>query len=145
MIKRINTPDELQEIVDILLSKIKDGYYVILLHGELGAGKTTLVKMICKCLGVEDLVSSPTFSIVQEYDSTLSGKIIHMDLYRLERQVDLEQIGFGEYLDSGQLCLIEWPEVGSDYFVMPHIRVDIEVDNSNIRNFKITTHDAVDA
>ncbi|MEO6133171.1 MAG: tRNA (adenosine(37)-N6)-threonylcarbamoyltransferase complex ATPase subunit type 1 TsaE [Saprospiraceae bacterium] len=145
MIKIINTLNELPEIADILLSKIKEGYLVILFHGELGAGKTTLVQLLCKSLGVDELVSSPTFSIIQEYSSTVMGTIIHMDLYRIEKPQELEQIGFAEYLDSGQLCLIEWPEAGSDYFVMPHIRIDIGMENNIIRNFKITTHDTVDA
>lgn len=145
MIIRIDSIDGLSEIVDVLLSLIDEGYSVVLLNGELGAGKTTLVQLLCKRLGVEQQVSSPTFSIIQEYISPVKGPIIHMDLYRLNNPKELEQIGFAEYLDSGQLCIIEWPEVGNDYFVMPYIRVDIGVENNNIRNFKITTHDAVDA
>jgi tRNA threonylcarbamoyladenosine biosynthesis protein TsaE len=145
MIIRIDSIDKLSEIVDILQSLIEERYTVVLLHGELGAGKTTLVQLICKRYGVEQQVSSPTFSIIQEYISPVVGPIIHMDLYRLDKPPELEQIGFAEYLDSGQLCVIEWPQVGNDYFVMPYIRVDISVENNNIRNFKITTHDAVDA
>ncbi|HZV68519.1 MAG TPA: tRNA (adenosine(37)-N6)-threonylcarbamoyltransferase complex ATPase subunit type 1 TsaE [Saprospiraceae bacterium] len=145
MIKRIESIDGLQVIVEDLLTLIDDGYSVVLLYGELGAGKTTLVQLLCDRLGVKERVNSPTFSIIQEYLSPVKDTIIHMDLYRLEKKEELEQIGFAEYLDSGQLCFIEWPETGSDYFVMPYIRVDIGVENNNIRNFKITTHDAVDA
>ena len=145
MIKQVDSIDGLQEIVEDLLALIEDGYSVVLLYGDLGAGKTTLVQLLCERLGAKDRVSSPTFSIIQEYVSPEKGTIVHMDLYRLEKKEELEQIGFAEYLDSGQLCFIEWPEVGSDYFVMPHIRVNIGVENNNIRNFKITTHDSVDA
>ncbi len=145
MILRIDSLDKLSEIVNVLSSIIDQGYSVVLLNGELGAGKTTLAQQLCKSYGVEEQVSSPTFSIIQEYISPVKGAIIHMDLYRLNNPQELEQIGFAEYLDSGQLCIIEWPEVGNDYFVMPNIRVDISVENNNIRNFKITTHDAVDA
>ncbi|MEP6794350.1 MAG: tRNA (adenosine(37)-N6)-threonylcarbamoyltransferase complex ATPase subunit type 1 TsaE [Saprospiraceae bacterium] len=145
MIIGIDSIDKLSEIVDVVHSLIGEGYSVVLLDGELGAGKTTLVQLLCKSYGVEQQVSSPTFSIIQEYISPIKGPIIHMDLYRLDKPQELEQIGFAEYLDSGQLCIIEWPEVGNDYFVMSYIRVDIGVENNNIRNFKITTHDAVDA
>ena len=145
MVLRIKSPDELQEIADILLSIIEKGYSVLLLYGELGSGKTALVQQLCKTLRVAELVSSPTFSIVQEYNSPVKGLIYHMDLYRLEKKSDLGQIGFEDYLDSGYLCFIEWPELGSDYFTMPYIRVDIDVENNNIRNFRITTHDAANA
>jgi tRNA threonylcarbamoyladenosine biosynthesis protein TsaE len=68
-----------------------------------------------------------------------------MDLYRLEKPGDLVQIGLEEYLDSGHLCLIEWPEIAEEYITMAHIRVKIDVENHDIRIFNITTHDAVDA
>lgn len=145
MIIRIDSLDKLSEIVSVVHSLIDEGYSVVLLAGEMGAGKTTLVQFLCKSYGIDQQVSSPTFSIIQEYISPVKGPIFHMDLYRLDKPKELEQIGFAEYLDSGQLCIIEWPEVGNDYFVMPFIRVDISVENNNIRNFKITTHDAVDA
>ncbi|MGB4850428.1 MAG: tRNA (adenosine(37)-N6)-threonylcarbamoyltransferase complex ATPase subunit type 1 TsaE [Saprospiraceae bacterium] len=145
MIFKIESLDGLQDVVNYLISIIENGYSVVLLSGELGSGKTKLVQQLCKSLGVEDNVSSPTFSIIQEYISPVKGPIYHMDLYRLDKPLELEQIGFAEYLDSGQLCIIEWPDVGNDYFVMPYIRVDIGVENNEIRNFKITTHDAVDA
>src|SRR4030095_329137 len=140
-----DSPEDLVKVVTVLLSYIEKGYSVVLLFGELGAGKTTLIQQLCKSLGVKQQVTSPTFSIVQEYLSPLKGPIYHMDLYRLEKKSDLEQIGFGDYVDSGHLCLIEWPALGSDYFVMPYVRVEIEVGNNKIRNFKITTYDAMDA
>jgi tRNA threonylcarbamoyladenosine biosynthesis protein TsaE len=142
---RVDSLERLPEAANALISTIEKGYSVVLLHGELGSGKTTLVQQLCKAFGVEQLVSSPTFSIVQEYTSPSLGLIYHMDLYRLNKRSDLEQIGFAEYLDSGHVCLIEWPELGSDYYVMPYIRVDIDVVNNKIRNLRITTHDAVDA
>ncbi len=145
MIKRISSLDELQDIVDALLSFFEKGYKIVLLFGELGSGKTTLVQQLCKSLGVVENVSSPTFSIIQEYHSPAIGLIYHMDLYRLQSKEELGQIGFAEYLDSGHLCLIEWPELGMEEYKMPYIRVDIDVENNNIRNFKITTHDSVDA
>jgi tRNA threonylcarbamoyladenosine biosynthesis protein TsaE len=129
---------QLQEIVDYVTSILKKGYTVVLLYGDLGSGKTTFVQSLCRSLGVDQAVTSPTFSIIQEY-ITGSEVIYHMDLYRLDQKQDLEQIGFSEYLDSGNLCLIEWPSLGEDQYDMPHIRIDILAEPGNIRNFKITT------
>jgi tRNA threonylcarbamoyladenosine biosynthesis protein TsaE len=83
--------------------------------------------------------------LVNEYFSPALGTIYHMDLYRLEKTEDLVQIGLEEYLDSGHLCLIEWPGIAEPYIVMAHVRVNIIVEANNIRIFNITTHDAVDA
>lgn len=135
----------LEEVVELLADYIGQGYRVILLSGDLGSGKTTLTKALCQRLGVRENISSPTFSLVNEYQSPEEGAIYHMDLYRLEKTDDLVQIGFEEYLESGRICLIEWPELAETYFYMPLIRVDISVESNNIRIFNITTHDAVDA
>jgi|SRR6187399_2098206 len=139
-----DSPGDLVKVVKALLPYIEKEYSVVLFVGDLGAGKTTLIQELCKSLGVDQQVTSPTFSIVQEYLSPSIGAIYHMDLYRLEKKSDLEQIGFGDYLDSGHLCLIEWPALGNDYFVMPYVQVEIDGGNNKIRNFKITTHDAMD-
>ena len=144
MIIRVESLVRLNDVVEAILSKMEEGYSIVLLYGDLGSGKTTLVKKLCLSLGVEQEVTSPTFSMIQEYTSSVKELIYHMDLYRLEKTVDLEHIGFGEYLDSGYPCFIEWPALGNDYYKMPHIRVDINVENNNIRNFKITTYDSVD-
>ncbi|MEO5906363.1 MAG: tRNA (adenosine(37)-N6)-threonylcarbamoyltransferase complex ATPase subunit type 1 TsaE, partial [Saprospiraceae bacterium] len=137
--------DGLAVVVEALTSLVEKDYRIILLEGELGAGKTTLVKALCQEWGVMNPVSSPTFSLVQEYESPGQGTIYHMDFYRLDKIQDLEQIGLDEYLDSGNICLIEWPELGMPYFTMPHVRVVITPEKDNIRNLRITTNDAVDA
>jgi tRNA threonylcarbamoyladenosine biosynthesis protein TsaE len=137
--------DDLSNVTTALKSLLEKEYKIILLQGDLGAGKTTLVQVLCKELGITEPVSSPTFSLVNEYLSPSMGAIYHMDLYRLEKTEDLVQIGLAEYLDSGQLCLIEWPAIAESYFDMPYIRVNIKVEPNNIRIFNITTHDAVDA
>lgn len=141
----VRSLDELEDVVDVLMGYIGAGYKLILLSGDLGSGKTTLTKALCIRLGVNESISSPTFSLVNEYQSPLAGTVYHMDLYRLEKTEDLVQIGIEEYLDSGQLCIIEWPEIAEKYFYQPTIRVNISVENNNIRIFNITTHDAVDA
>jgi tRNA threonylcarbamoyladenosine biosynthesis protein TsaE len=87
---------------------------IVACHGDLGAGKTTLIKAICRQLGVTHEMSSPTFAIVNEYAGT--SPIYHFDLYRLEKEEELDGIGFEEYLDSGNWCFIEWPELAVDRF-----------------------------
>jgi len=141
----VKSIEELGEVVSFLIQQIKEGYKIVLLSGDLGSGKTTLTKAICDQLDVKEPVSSPTFSLVNEYFSPVFGTIYHMDLYRLEKADDLVQIGLEEYLDSGQPCLIEWPGIAEPYIMMPHLRVNIRVETDNIRIFNITTHDAVDA
>ena len=93
---------------------------VILISREMGAGKTTLIKQILVDLNVIDNVSSPTFSIINEYKTKTEDLIYHMDLYRIDKIEELDGIGFFEYLESGNLCLIEWGEkientIGDNY------------------------------
>jgi len=141
---RVGAMAELDLVVEAIIDLINKGYRIFLLSGDLGAGKTTLVQSIAKSLEVEESVSSPTFSLVNAYVSPKAGVIYHMDFYRLEKPSDLEQIGLEEYLESGQVCFIEWPEIATDYFYTPYVQVDIEVDPNNIRNFNITTYDTVE-
>jgi tRNA threonylcarbamoyladenosine biosynthesis protein TsaE len=83
---------------------------IALFVGEVGAGKTTLIKEVCHQLGVEDEVSSPTYSLVNEYRSD-EGTIYHMDLYRLNSALEMYEAGIIEYLESGSICLVEWPDL----------------------------------
>jgi len=82
---------------------------VWLFEGEMGAGKTTLIKNICKYLKVEDVVNSPTFSIVNEYRNSKDEKFYHFDFYRLKDEQEALDIGIYEYFDSGAICFLEWP------------------------------------
>ena len=77
--------------------------------GNLGAGKTTFIKVLCELLGVEGDVTSPTFNLVNTYEGT-DADIHHFDFYRIEKEEELQEIGLDEYLDSGDFCFIEWPE-----------------------------------
>ena len=83
---------------------------IALFVGEVGAGKTTLIKEVCQQLGVEDEVSSPTYSLVNEYRSD-EGTIYHMDLYRLNSALEMYEAGIIEYLESDSICLVEWPDL----------------------------------
>tara|TARA_B100000927_G_scaffold103367_1_gene83733 strand:- start:149 stop:556 length:408 start_codon:yes stop_codon:yes gene_type:complete len=84
---------------------------VVLICGEMGVGKTTLIKEFLSLLDVVDNVSSPTFSIINEYSTNKDETIYHIDLYRIEDISELDNIGFFEYLESGKTCLIEWGEI----------------------------------
>ena len=83
---------------------------IIAFYGEMGAGKTTLIKEICKQIGVSDNVSSPTFAIVNEYRITSGEAVYHFDFYRIRNLQEAIDIGIEEYFNSGSYCLIEWPE-----------------------------------
>lgn len=88
-------------------------YEVVSFEGDLGAGKTTLIKALCKALGVHEMVSSPTFALVNEYEATNLGprtKVYHIDLYRLEDEEEAIRAGIEDHLYSGDLCLVEWPQ-----------------------------------
>ena len=84
---------------------------IVLISGDMGAGKTTLIKEILKSMNVIDNISSPTFSIINEYNTSKEDIIYHMDLYRIKSVDELEGIGLFEYLESGNLCMIEWGEM----------------------------------
>lgn len=96
-------PDVAEKIISNAASKI------ILFEAEMGVGKTTLIKEICKHLGVKDIISSPTYSLVNEYESS-EGLIYHFDFYRIKEEEEAYQIGFEEYLDSDAWIFIEWPK-----------------------------------
>ncbi len=100
---------ELERVAARLVSASQD-CKIWLWEGDLGAGKTTMIKAICRFLGVSAPMSSPTFSIVHEYESKKSGTIYHFDFYRLKNEQEALDIGVDEYLDSGNFCFIEWPD-----------------------------------
>jgi len=107
----IHQINDWQNVVDYILPELK--HNILLLKGNLGAGKTTFTQFLLKNLGSKDEVNSPTYSIVNEYNSP-KGKIYHFDLYRLKNIEEVYDIGIEEYLDSAFLCIIEWPEVYED-------------------------------
>lgn len=101
---------------------------IIAFYAPMGAGKTTFTTAICKALGVcEDAVSSPTFSIVNEYRTPSGDSIYHFDFYRLDSEREALDIGFYDYIDSGSLCLLEWPENIEGILPEETLRVKIEV------------------
>ena len=87
-----------------------EGVSVYAFYGSMGAGKTTFISAVCRVLGVEDEVASPTFTIVNEYLTGDGRPVYHFDFYRIEKISEALDIGYEEYMDSGELCFMEWPE-----------------------------------
>ena len=110
------------------------GHRVVAFYGAMGAGKTTFIKALCEELGVREPVTSPTFAIVNEYQAQNSSTIYHFDFYRIKRLEEAYDMGFEDYLYSGHLCLIEWPELIED--LLPddalRVRIAVEADGSRI-------------
>lgn len=104
---------------------------IFLISGKMGSGKTTLIKEICKLLDVEDVVSSPTFSIVNEYKSSDEKSIYHFDLYRIKAPEELMDIGYEEYTFGDAICLIEWPELAQSLMPDSYVLINIEVDEAS--------------
>ena len=111
-----------------------DDRTVFAFYGPMGVGKTTFIKAICEELGVEDVINSPTFAIINEYRSDTTGELIyHFDFYRINRAAEALDIGFYDYMDSGNLCLIEWPENIEDLLPEETLAVHISVNPDGSR------------
>jgi len=106
-------------------------------HGEMGAGKTTFIHALCKVMGVEDVTSSPTFSIINEYKKANGETVLHMDLYRLRDEQEAVSAGVEDGLFSGNLCLIEWPEKAKGIFPEEAVHCYITVTGSTSRKLQI--------
>jgi tRNA threonylcarbamoyladenosine biosynthesis protein TsaE len=100
--------DEIQEVANKII--VENPNKVILFHGKMGVGKTTLIKALAKELGVKDATSSPTFSLVNEYQIDRNQYVYHFDVYRLKNETEAMDMGIDEYLYSGNWCFIEWAE-----------------------------------
>jgi tRNA threonylcarbamoyladenosine biosynthesis protein TsaE len=105
---------------------------IFLFYGDMGAGKTTLIKSLCNCLGTHEPITSPTFSIINEYEGQ-GTRIYHFDFYRLKNQNEALDLGYEEYFYSGNYCFIEWPEKIADLLPPHYVRVDIRVLDNNER------------
>lgn len=121
-------------------AKILKGGEVVLLGGDLGAGKTTFTKSVLKCLGVKDEVTSPTFTIMREYNGK-KFKIYHFDMYRLSSGQEAKEFGLEDYIYSknkDSIVFIEWPENVQDILVGDFIKVDISILDSDRRQFDVS-------
>jgi tRNA threonylcarbamoyladenosine biosynthesis protein TsaE len=120
--------------------KAADGKTVFAFHGQMGAGKTTFIHALCDAKGVKDVVGSPTFSIINEYEYDCEGTkkvLFHMDLYRLKDDEEALRAGVEDALFSGYICLVEWPEKAPGLFPDNTVHVYLEMIDSSFRCLKI--------
>jgi len=126
--------EEIETVVKEILPLLKSS--VICFKGEMGAGKTTLIQSLCAALAVEDVVSSPTFSLINEYQNKAGKSIYHFDCYRIDSEEEALDFGAEEYLYSGNLCLIEWAENIAS--LLPEDHQIIELEKISILTRKLT-------
>lgn len=126
--------DHIRETAREFISKMGEGS-VFAFYGSMGAGKTTFVKAICEELGVEDVITSPTFAIVNEYRSDSTGELIyHFDFYRIKKLEEVYDMGYEDYFYSGALCFIEWPELIEELLPEDAVRVTIKETEDGCRS-----------
>ncbi|MBD8985347.1 tRNA (adenosine(37)-N6)-threonylcarbamoyltransferase complex ATPase subunit type 1 TsaE [Bacteroides stercorirosoris] len=123
---KIQSLDHIHEAAREFIAAMGDNT-VFALYGKMGAGKTTFVKALCQELGVEDVVTSPTFAVINEYRSDIAGELIyHFDFYRIKKLEEVYDMGYEDYFYSGALCFIEWPELIEELLPGNTVRVTIE-------------------
>lgn len=129
---RINNLDEISAVAKEFVAALGNRT-VVAFYGKMGVGKTTFIKAVCEVLGVTDVINSPTFAIVNEYMSGAREPVYHFDFYRIRRPEEVLDIGFYEYVDSGCLCLMEWPELIEDLLPDETVRVNITENDDKSR------------
>ena len=118
--------DHIHEAAHQFISEVLPGHGVVAFYGKMGAGKTTFIKALCEALGVEDVITSPTFAIVNEYTTSEGNPIYHFDFYRIRRLEEVYDMGYEDYFyDPQALCLIEWPELIEELLPDDSLRVSI--------------------
>ena len=124
--------DAARELIDTLPDKRIFAFY-----GEMGAGKTTLIKALCRVLQVTDVTSSPSFGLIYEYRTSGSESVYHFDFYRIEHLEEAYDIGYEEYIDSGRYCFIEWPEKVSSLLPPETVNVNLHIAGNNERTLEV--------
>ena len=132
----LNSLDDIKEVARTFLAEIGDNK-LIAFYGHMGAGKTTFVKALCEELGVEDVVNSPTFAIVNEYTDREGESVFHFDFYRIKSLEEAFGIGFDNYMGSGCFCFMEWPEKVEEILPEETLRVEISEVEDGTRLIKI--------
>ena len=132
----IDSLDELKEVAKAVVESL-NGRNIVAFCGTMGAGKTTFIKALCDELGVEDVVNSPTFAIVNEYTDREGESVFHFDFYRIKSLDEAFGIGFDNYMDSGCFCFMEWPEKVEEILPEETLRVEISEVEDGTRLIKI--------
>lgn len=134
---KIEKLDNIREAAKQFIANIGDST-VFAFYGNMGAGKTTFVKAVCEELGVDDVITSPTFSIVNEYRSEQTGELIyHFDFYRVKKIEEVYDMGFEDYFYSGALCFIEWPELCEEVLPDDTVKVSIKEEPDGSRTITL--------
>jgi tRNA threonylcarbamoyladenosine biosynthesis protein TsaE len=120
------------------LLKLGENVPVWLFDGAMGVGKTTLIKKLCALLGVQSMVQSPTFSLVNEYITTKGSTVYHFDFYRIRNEFEALDIGIEEYFDSGAFCFVEWPEKIESLWPYPHLLIKMTLDENQERILEVS-------
>ena len=131
----INNLENIREAARAFIGAIGD-HKVFAFYGSMGAGKTTFVKAICEELGVEDVITSPTFAIINEYSSR-EGVIYHFDFYRIKKLEEVYDMGYEDYFYSGALCFIEWPELIEEVLPEDAVKVSIRENADGSRTVQL--------
>ena len=138
----LSSLDETKQLAEKLASFLtEENNYPISIHlsGDLGTGKTTLVKEVLNCLGIENFINSPTFTLIEPYEIN-DLKIFHIDLYRVEKITELSAIGLEEYLqEANSINFIEWPEKGSGFLKEPDISILLVHQGETTRKCEVQT------
>lgn len=122
----IKSPETIRESAKAFVEAMDDST-IFAFYGSMGAGKTTFIKAICEEMGVEDVITSPTFAIVNEYRSATSGELIyHFDFYRIKKQEEVYDMGYEDYIESGAVCFMEWPELIEELLPEDVVKVSIK-------------------
>ena len=127
--------DNLSEIASEIIASAENK--TLLFFGEMGVGKTTLIKEICKKLGVTDSISSPTFSLVNEYETSKKEKVFHFDFYRITDEEEALDMGIEEYFDNNDWCLIEWPKNIENLLPLDAVEIHLSTLNDGKRNIQL--------
>ena len=130
------TLEQIQDTALRLLS-VSANYKVFALHGEMGSGKTTFIHALCEAMGVKDVITSPTFSIINQYKTTNGQTVYHMDLYRIKDEIEAINAGVEDCLYSGNICLVEWPEKAPGIFPEDTLHITLTSVDDNTRKLKI--------
>ncbi len=117
-----------------------EGCAIWLFDGEMGSGKTRLIKSICKVFEVTDNVSSPSFAIINEYRNANNDRFYHFDFYRIKNEKEAMDLGLEEYFDSGDICMIEWPSMIESMIPNQYISIEIEILSENSRKIYLKKH-----
>lgn len=136
---KVVSTDDLGAVTQAIIDRIYD-FKIVCFNGDLGAGKTTLIKELGKVIGITDNISSPTYAIVNEYRDPLSATIYHFDFYRLKDEEEALDIGIEEYLYGGNICLIEWANMFPGLIPAKHLEISIKLVDEEYREITLVEH-----